>query len=219
MRIAVFGKLHSGKGTLCNLLTDAYPDALTFSFAFPVRADIAYMLNTQLDYYKEIFGNDYLEFTHQEITIELINQYKDEVFRPMLQWYGTDFWRDFMGMPRHWIALMRKQLKTYKDTDHILVDDLRFLNEGYALQEEGFTLVRVDRNEEERVASVRANIERNVRIAFAELDETDIQEKIRTKLHAALNHPSELQVDLIPADVIVKNTSLDDMHTVVKYFV
>lgn len=86
-------------------------------------------------------------------TVEHINQNK-ATFRPFLQWLGTDFVREYLGMPTYWIDSFL--LAAQESNKPVVCDDVRFVNEAEALRRAGFTIVRLRRDENERLASIVA---------------------------------------------------------------
>lgn len=73
------------------------------------------------------------------------------VFRPFLQWYGTDFWRKYMDDDQHWIKefdhTFQEQVKNGK---RVVVADCRFLNEADYARDNDFLIVKVIRPESSR---------------------------------------------------------------------
>lgn len=83
--------------------------------------------------------------------VEFVEAQK-EFFRPLLQWWGTEFRRNLCGK-EYWVNRMRKQLERNsifgKDIspDYIFVTDVRFPNEAELIREEGGVVVRVERGD------------------------------------------------------------------------
>lgn len=79
-------------------------------------------------------------------TVEYIEDNK-EVFRPFLQWYGTEYIREFRDRPNHWIDQLGLKIdQAAKDgVDFFLVTDLRFLNEAKYIKSRGGILVSIFR--------------------------------------------------------------------------
>lgn len=139
MNIAFIGPYGCGKTTLAQALVDNQ-NFLRMSFAGPVKADCAKML----DYMAAAFGERLAEDYHKRITVGDIERHKRDVFGPLLQWYGTDFWREYMGEPDHWIRRFTETYQKLPPTVNVVVDDCRFLNEADALRDLGFTIIRID---------------------------------------------------------------------------
>ena len=68
------------------------------------------------------------------------------VFRPFLQWYGTDFIRQYKKQPLYWINKIDKQLDKARGTEHVIVlTDVRYANEADLVIRYGGKLVKVTR--------------------------------------------------------------------------
>jgi hypothetical protein len=77
---------------------------------------------------------------------------------------------------------------------------MRFLNEADALRANGFTLVRIVRDERERLESVKKTLTLSNPSWDSETVEKAVQEMI--------GHESEREVDLIETDFSISNSSL-----------
>lgn len=108
--------------------------------------------------------------------------------RKLLQLLGTEIGRELIGYEDVWVDILREKAR---GIDNVVVDDCRFPNEAKALREEGFTLVRLLRNEEDRVALM--------------------QQKYPTTWEEILNHPSETSLDDFEADVVISADSVTDL--------
>lgn len=64
-------------------------------------------------------------------------------FRPLLEWIGSTFGRDYLQTPDRWINMFRDRAQ--RTPGPIVCDDVRFPNEAEALREMGFLIVRVER--------------------------------------------------------------------------
>jgi hypothetical protein len=134
MDIALIAHKQSGKTTVANYL-EAKGTHKRLSFADPVKQDCIEMLNFMLQ----------REEADPIITYKIIQDHKEETFRTLLQWYGTDFWRNFMGDPEHWINAYLRAFEAWGETEDIVCDDLRFPNEAEALHKAGFFLIKIER--------------------------------------------------------------------------
>lgn len=151
--VAFFGPMGVGKTTCANLLEIGGRYA-RLSFADGVKDDVVDMLNFIIDHtahttdiHKELSANPALirnsgSFALNRTTIE---NFKDPVFRPLLQWYGTDFWRQFMGVPDYW--LKRFESRIDGTTAPVVVDDCRFPNEADLLRDKGFIIIKLNRDD------------------------------------------------------------------------
>ena len=80
-------------------------------------------------------------------TVEYIEDHK-EVFRPFLQWYGTDYIREFRRKATHWVDQLGDKLDAAEadGVDVFLVTDIRFKNEAAYIKGRGGTLVSIFRS-------------------------------------------------------------------------
>lgn len=108
------------------------------------------------------------------------------VFRPLLEWVGVTFGRDYLGTPDRWIRLFERRIR---GDFNVVCDDMRLPNEADALRKMGFLIVRIVRPEEERQAALRAAGEPDGLM------------------------PSEVDIDRIVPDVTIANDgSVDDLR-------
>lgn len=176
--IAFVGPMHSGKTTAANYLVEQYGYA-RIGLADEVKRAASKMLNIFLSEchgHYPLYDDGGYRVMIREIDTGEINDNK-AIFRPFLQWLGTDFAREYLDAPNIWIDLFLKEAKWCNGRSEIPVvcDDVRFPNEAEALRNAGFEVIKICRPLEERVASVVA--------AGGNPDH--------------LNHPSELHADSI----------------------
>lgn len=132
--IALVGPMGSGKTSLANLLVER--GYVRLALADQVKRDAADMLSNR-------YGVGFLGR-------EDVNRDKP-VWRPFLQWLGTDWVRQHLGLDDYWI---RRFLADATAVDApVVCDDVRFLNEADALRAAGFRIVRVVRPDAERPTS------------------------------------------------------------------
>jgi hypothetical protein len=120
---AVSGKISSGKTTLARAICEADHRFRRVPLAYPLKKDIA-----------DLCG----------VTVDFIEEHK-AMFRPILQYYGTDIMRELYG-PDYWVSRLVEYARVHRLT-HIVVDDVRFPNELEGLRdaaERGFMSVRLD---------------------------------------------------------------------------
>lgn len=160
--VAFIGPMGVGKTTCANLLV--LGDTHTkLSFADSVKDDTVDMLNHIVSYSRKQLP-DVKDTLHKRnddyplLTRSTLEEFKNPVFRPLLQWYGTDFWRQFMGVPDYWLLRFDAKIKTVQETNAIAVDDCRFPNEVQFLKERGFTIIRLLRDLPERDPSVAQHV-------------------------------------------------------------
>ena len=130
MKVALSGKMKSGKSTLAKELNEiGHYNVITLSFASPIREAL------------EVIGITKEEFP--------------EMYREGAQWIGTDFVRKYH--PDWWVMLMDRRVQAFEELcatpDYILViDDMRFENEFDYCQQAGFLMVRLDVSEGTQLA-------------------------------------------------------------------
>lgn len=188
-RIAVVGMMHSGKTTLASILVQ-------FGFKrMPLAQELKesglYAINQGLAYY----GLPPLEMEDVE---------RDKgAFRTFWQWFGTDLFRNYLGLTEHWVNLLSDNIVDVElgaqryglPEQDLVVDDVRFHNEVAALRDIGFHVVRINRPEDERMASIKADLRSK---GFSDED-------IPFKLREILNHDSERFVQELDVDQEIWN--------------
>lgn len=131
--IAITGKKYSGKTTLANLLQKATTaKTIQIAFADSLKEEVAIACG---------------------VSVEYIEMHKRE-FRPILQWWGTDF-RRRMNRDDYWIVKVKNKIvEHFEDgTKAIIIPDCRFKNEAdYIKSIPGSWLVRVNRMEADGIA-------------------------------------------------------------------
>jgi len=120
--IGISGKKQSGKDTVASYIRDKYPDRyIRIAFADALKEEVAKACNTDL------------------ATIEK----EKELYRPILQWWGTEFRRQ--QHKAYWIARWLTKVKLESDNALIVCADVRFLNEANTIAWVGGYLWRVNR--------------------------------------------------------------------------
>ena len=120
--IGLSGKIGSGKDTVCEMIAEAHPGAkfLRIAFADALKEEVATACGVAVDY---------------------LNQNKP-LFRPMLQWWGTEFRR--AQDADYWIGRAAAKMAA-SDASLVIVTDVRFVNEAQFVRGAGGMLVRVHR--------------------------------------------------------------------------
>lgn len=79
------------------------------------------------------------------VTVEYIEKHK-EIFRPMLQWWGTEFRRN-LHSDTYWITKWVKKVIALDETKiyMVVVPDVRFINEANAIKEAGGQVIKIER--------------------------------------------------------------------------
>lgn len=126
--IGISGKKQAGKDTLCDLLIKAADAKGTrIAFADALKEEVARACG---------------------VTVEFINANK-EMFRPILQWWGTDFRRKLKG-ETYWVdkAIVKISQAIKSGKDLIIIPDVRFRSEALTLLDLGAHVIRVSRPEQ-----------------------------------------------------------------------
>lgn len=179
MRVGIIGPMMSGKTSTANFLTQ-YGAFEKVALADELKMDVIDMLNYIVHKVSDRFPQDTF---FRGIDWHTIEDNKT-IFRPLLQFYGTDFWRDFMIMPEVWLERLSFYLTLPQNENvNFVTDDVRFPNEGKYLKNKlGYTIVKLIRPPEIRMALLRDRYP---------------DPKV---LESVMSHPSETQVDNIPFD-------------------
>lgn len=197
-RIAIIGAMHSGKSTLATMLVERGYTRL--AFADPLKDDIVAAMNLLLLKY---------ELTDRLIDRDTIDREK-MLFRPMLQWLGTEFFREYLSRENHWVDQMRQRIGRIEagtamglEELSLVCDDVRFENEAQALREMGFTLVRVNRRVEDRRFSI-----------WKDLIESGISgDEAMKMIEVAFAHSTETLLNGIEADFEIENMDISSLVT------
>lgn len=119
--IGIAGKKRSGKDTAAKIIKDIIgPACQILHFADALKEEVADVCLVSL---KEIEENK-------------------ELFRPMLQWWGTEFRRKYQKDETYWIEQLDQ--KIIPDWVNIIAD-VRFPEEAEYIKRNGGVLIRVDR--------------------------------------------------------------------------
>jgi len=125
--IGIHGKKQHGKDTcaeeLLELLKDEYP--VIIHFADPLYEEVSAVTG---------------------VPIHIIKQHKS-VFRPLLQWWGTDFKREWNQNDDYWVDQIRLRISNLTPKHRIvLIPDVRFMNEvKFVRSFKGSLLIKVER--------------------------------------------------------------------------
>lgn len=122
MRILAFtGKKKSGKTTLANLIKARLTNCDHVNFADALKREVTVACGVEL------------------VDIEL---HKD-VYRTILQWWGTEFRRVHQKDNDYWTKRLLKTLTLKTDDTVIVCSDVRFDNEAWAIKEIGGRIIHV----------------------------------------------------------------------------
>jgi hypothetical protein len=194
MNIALIGPMHSGKTTLATMLEKEY-GYTRVGLADGVKDWGIALLNNFLAWNQGEFPDRWDGMRGKQIIIPLDRQEIEagkSVFRPFLQWLGTDFVRNYLKAPLFWVDGFREYVEALPEQP-VVCDDVRFPNEATALKEMGFTLIRLNRPEKDRHASISNS--------GGDLERT-------------LCHPSETEHQSIACDETHSVRSLDDLAAI-----
>lgn len=128
--IGLTGKKQSGKTTAANILQSNINAATRqVAFADALKFEVARACG---------------------VSVELIEINK-KVFRPILQWWGTDFKRNLVG-ESYWIDRLNGALLPLHDigTRAVIIPDVRFLNEAKYIRDMRGIIIRIERTSQEK---------------------------------------------------------------------
>lgn len=124
--IGIGYKKNSGKDTLAECIVKEIQDAFILHFADLLKEEVAEAC---------------------DVTIEEINANKD-IFRPILQWWGTEFRRKYQDNDNYWIGATEDFLRGpfCSDPKVIIIPDTRFHNEADWIKSKGGKLIKIVRS-------------------------------------------------------------------------
>ena len=124
--IGIVGRKRSGKDTLFSylrqLLKVKHLNAYRFAFADELKREVSKATG---------------------VPLHLIEQHKDQ-FRPILQWWGTDFRRQYC-MEDYWLPAFQAVFDSTGSNTFVIVTDVRFQNEADLIKKNGGILVGIER--------------------------------------------------------------------------
>jgi len=170
MIIGITGKKKSGKDTFFKALSENNGNMVRYSFGDDLKAEVAVACGC---------------------TVEFIDENKD-LFRPMLQWWGTDFRRNCFGK-EYWVKKLAARIEAGESIPGLffvpvqipVITDVRFLNEAELVRERGGVVVRI----------------------------------LGGQSVAGDTHASEVEMEEIKADYVIQNTEgLDELEEQAKDF-
>lgn len=126
MIVGIVGKKRVGKDTLCQIAADAMPGVSVQRFAFGdlMKAELSAALG---------------------VSVNHMDAHKDK-FRPLYQWYGTQYRRD-MCRRDYWIEALIQSPQWKNRLSHGVkfITDIRFMNEAAWAESQGAILIRINR--------------------------------------------------------------------------
>ena len=176
MKVALFGKMRSGKDTVGEILIKRY-DFKKYAFGNGIGEII-------LKYFPDAFENGKPRHHYQFVGQKLRELDPDVWIKYLLKNVNAD----------------EMKRKTQEIPHNVVVTDARQFNEYKALKENGYIIVKVECDEDIRIERMKAS-----------------GDNFTPEM---LHHETELQVDLIAPDVIIKNNgTLAELEKAVNVFV
>ena len=123
MIIGISGKKRSGKDTIYELIRG-------LNGIRPRRAAFGDQIK------EEVAGVTGVDVDH-------IEEHKER-FRPMLQWWGTDFRRHYNG-ESYWLDKMQSKMQAIRGREVLVITDVRYPNEAELVKKAGGIMIRVER--------------------------------------------------------------------------
>lgn len=179
-RVGIVGTMMSGKTTLADTVV-AIKNYRRLALADPVKelgVKCVKMMLIELGYPERAEA-----FTRADL------EKNKHIFRPLLQWIGTEFGRQYVGPDTIWIDKLLERA-AYYNPDPIVCDDIRFENEADLLRKEGFVVFRITRDEGKRMKALTSKYSPE-------------------EIGSILNHASETAVPHLPVDYEVPNNGND----------
>ena len=226
-KIAISGKMCSGKTTVANMLISEF-DYVRMSFGDEVKflcrdiANFNRIRNTNAPQAAKVallkaISDDLDRITLNEKEYEdaltqvfaIMEEFSDVTYydpmgskktdriRDMLQKVGTDYMRRYVN-DNIWVNAVEKKIKGFDGK--IVVDDLRFPNEFEMLRNNGFVLIRLHVSREVQ--------EQRLKKLYGRIEESK------------LNHPSETSLDYMMFDYVIDadvpaNEMLDNIRKLI----
>ena len=187
-RIAIVGEMHSGKTTLANALVEQH-GFVRLGLADPLKDAACGMLTSFIDAHARYFPDRWDGLLGKRVVLPIDRQEIEDgksIFRPFLQWLGTEFAREYLGNANCWLNIFEETLLgDYFEAD-VVCDDVRFPNEADYLRDLGFDIIRIHRNEKERLASIGSS-------AHCTHQSETMLDKITVDLDLYCNNVEEIQ--------------------------
>jgi len=121
--IGISGKKRSGKDTIYRLIKELQGiHPLRAAFGDQIKEEVAGVTGVEVDHIEE----------------------NKERFRPMLQWWGSDFRRHYNG-ESYWLDKMLAKMQTVAGKEVLVITDVRYPNEADLVKQAGGIMIRVDR--------------------------------------------------------------------------
>lgn len=141
MIIGFTGKKQSGKSTASEYLMQRFPNAVRLNFKDALVDDIEKKFPDLIKAIIDIMDKTAYDGMNPW-TFERLVKDKPPLFRALMQNYGTDVIRAMD--PDHWIFEYEAEAAFHQ---HIITDDVRFLNEANAIRRMGGIIIRIVRTD------------------------------------------------------------------------
>ena len=140
--IGITGKANAGKTTAANYIADKY-DFRRVAFADPLKKGLA-----------EFTGLPLRMFYDQNIKNIDIPEYNNTSLRYMMQFVGTECFRDNFGI-NFWVNRMLLEIENLdkEGVDNIVIDDIRYQEESEMVKELGGYVIFITRPDENAIRS------------------------------------------------------------------
>ena len=123
--VAVIGPMRSGKDTVGEYLVTRHK-YVRLAFADAIKQEVADTVSNA---------------DNRLWTVDDINDQKTR-FRPLLQWWGTEFRRH--DNPNYWVNKLEERIFPLSSHFRLVVTDARFVNELQMLKRRDFVVIRLD---------------------------------------------------------------------------
>lgn len=141
MIIAFTGYKRSGKSTASRYVLSKLPGAVQLNFKTALLEEMKERFPKTLSALVRLVEREQYDGTNPLTVERFLEEKPDEVARFFLQEYGTEVRRH--DDPDYWVV---KWLKKATRLQHVVVDDLRFLNEYQVVKDIGGVVIRIIRN-------------------------------------------------------------------------
>jgi len=135
MIIGISAKAGCGKSTLTTILLQMLgPAWVKMSLADELKKEVAELFNFPIDWCYSAIGKECTVFVNPKIPGSVVM-----TVRQLLQYWGTDKWR--AEDPERWT---RKLVANMPDGKHVIIDDVRFVNEAEYIKKAGGKVIRLE---------------------------------------------------------------------------
>jgi hypothetical protein len=190
---AIVGTMHSGKSTLASMLVEQH-GYTRMALADPLKDIACELLTHFIDYHVGVLPDRWDGLLGKKVPLPIDRQEMEDaksVFRPFLQWFGTEFVRQYLKADTFWIDRFAERVRSHGQRGPIVCDDVRFPNEGDALYALGFRVIRIKRPEEDRLESIQRS---------------------GGGSHQSLSHASESLIEQIRVDTVYFCSDITDIE-------